>query len=174
VLLAAWLGYQLLTARVLPPSVDLLPKGSIQAELRRAVGKELGEYSGNYSVTNHPGQTEIAYNGYGWNKEHGEASHIVSLAIDRPEFVEMLVGRRLNNSGGPAVEDTYRAMIDNQFLPLREVRGEGENIRVTFDVPERIRRRAGDELLFLCFSESYEPQERTSRRVLHSVRWRDE
>jgi hypothetical protein len=65
-------------------------------------------------------------------------------------------------------------MIDNQFLPLREVRGEGENIRVTFDVPERIRRRAGDELLFLCFSESYEPQERTSRRVLHSVRWRDE
>jgi hypothetical protein len=174
VVLAGWLGYELLTAQLRPAPTALLTRDEVQMELRPAVGKELGEYSGNYSVTNHPGQTEIAYNGYGWNKEHGEASHIVSLAIDRPEFVEMLVGPRLSNSGDHAVEDTYRAMIDNQFLPLREVREEGENIRVTFDVPERIRRRAGDELLFLCFSKSYEPQERASRRVLHSVRWRDE
>lgn len=171
--LAGWLGYELLTSTVRPPPLELLSRGGIQPELWRADGKSLAEYSGSYSVSRHPGETKIAYNGSGWAKEGGEAEHIVILAVHRPEFVELLVGPRLRNRSTTVLQDTYRAMIDNQFLTLHQVQEEGEELRVTFDVPEHISRRAGDELLFLCFSKGYELQARASRRVLYSVRWRD-
>jgi hypothetical protein len=63
-------------------------------------------------------------------------------------------------------------MIAGQFLPLRETKPEGDRVRVRFDVPERILRRAGDELLFLSFSQGFDQEDRTSKRMLYLVRWR--
>jgi hypothetical protein len=43
---------------------------------------------------------------------------------------------------------------------------------IRFDVPDAIRRRAGDELVFFCFVKSFEVDDRESRRKLLSIRWR--
>ena len=63
-------------------------------------------------------------------------------------------------------------MMDGQFLCLRETTAEGDRLRVRFDVPEVNRRRAGDELVFLCFSRGFDQEDRTSKRLLDTVRWR--
>lgn len=170
--LAGWLGYEVFTAQVRPAPVPLLAREKIPTGLKRADGRIIGEFGGAYYVTNNPAQTRIAYNGYGWNFEDGYAGNIVILAVDRPAFVELLAEPRERDSERAARSDVYRAKIDNQFLPVREVRTEGDRLRVRFDVPEHIRRRKGDALLFLCFTQGYDEEDRQSTRLLCSVRWR--
>ena len=92
--------------------------------------------------------------------------------MDRPQFIEFTVEPRLVTNDDPERSDVYRAMIDNHFLPLREIRSDGKTVQVRFDVPELIRARKGDQLLFLCFTSSYDKPDRDSERVLHSVQWR--
>ena len=48
----------------------------------------------------------------------------------------------------------------------------GQSSTVRFEVPGAIRRRAGDEFLLLCFVKTFQPADRDSRRLLHSVQWR--
>jgi hypothetical protein len=128
-----------------------------------------------YDLDQHPPKaTGIFGNGWGWNESDGIASSIVTLAVRRPEFVELLVGPRQPGLGHPPREDVYRAVIDARPLPLREVRPEGDLLRVRFDVPEPIRRRGGDELLFLSFTQGFDEADAKSRRELRSVRWREE
>lgn len=170
--LAVWLGYEVLTAQVRPTPVPLLARDKIPTSLLRTEGRVIAEFGGAYDTTNNPTQTGIAYNGYGWTPEDGYAGNIVILAVDCPDFVELHVGPRERDGERPARPDVYRAKIDNEFLSLREVRTEGDRLRVKFDVPERIRRRGAHELLFLCFSQGYDEEDRDSTRSLYSVRWR--
>lgn len=89
----------------------------------------------------------------GWENGSGSAPFAVMVPVDRPQFVELRVGPRLQTAGDSGRSDVYRARIENQELPLAGVEPDtdGKSLRVRFDMPERIRRRAGDELLFLCF-----------------------
>jgi len=63
-------------------------------------------------------------------------------------------------------------MIDGISLPLREVIPSDYGWQVIFDVPSKIQRQTNDEILFLCFSKSYDTEDRDSDRLLYSVRWR--
>ena len=67
----------------------------------------------------------------------------------------------------------YRAQIDGVWLPLRGVQNEPEDrVRVVFDIPQSIKSRRQDEVVFLCFSAGYDAEDQESERILQSVRWR--
>jgi hypothetical protein len=171
--LAGWLGYEILSAQVRPAPVPVLTQKQISTELPRAEGRRLSEFGSAYSMTNHPGQTGIPYNGYGWDSETGLAGNIVIVAVDRPEFIEVRVGPRSGAGELPPRPDEFRAMIGAEFLPLREVHQSDGQTWVRFEVPEEVKSRAGKELLFLCFTKGFDSEDRESQRPLHSVQWRD-
>jgi hypothetical protein len=171
--LGAWLGYEIVSSRIISGSTLLRSRDTAVTALAPSEGSSISEFEGCYASPDDPQRTGISYNGYGWRAENGRvASPSVILALDRPEFVEILVGRRVADKGSSGRQDVYRAMIDNQFLPLREIRAEGDLLNVRFDVPAMIRARNGDELLFLCFTSGWDKPDRDSERALHSVRWR--
>lgn len=174
--LAGWLGYELLTIQIRQPPHSLLTRAQISTQLPRADGRKIEEFAGKYThtITNHPAATMIPYNGSGWNQDNGQAGAIVILALDRPNYIEMVVDPCQDRSKDSARPDLYRAKIDNQFLAVREVRKDGDQLRIRFDLPEAIRRRAGHEMLFLCFTRGFDQEDRQSKRLLHSVRWRQE
>lgn len=170
--LAGWLGYEILSAQVRPAPVPVLTRTQISTELPRAEGRQISEFANAYSPANHPGQTGIPYNGYGWDNETGLAGNILIVAIDRPEFIEVLVGPRTDSTEPSAQPDEFRAMIGAEFLTLRELHQAEGQIRVRFELPEKIKNRAGNELLFLCFTKGFDADARESQRPLHTVRWR--
>ncbi|HEX5219699.1 MAG TPA: hypothetical protein VFZ59_09040, partial [Verrucomicrobiae bacterium] len=172
--LAGWLGGEILTSQVRPAPAALLTRDRLRAELPKSDGRPLADFGGAYSVTNSPEATRISYNGYGWVSGSGLAGNIVILALDQPEFIELVVeARETDAAHGVVRQDQYRAMIDAVVLPLQEVREVAKGVRaVRFQVPEKIRRRRANELLFLCFSEGFDAEDRESQRLLHSVRWR--
>lgn len=100
------------------------------------------------------------------------ADHILILAVDKPEYIELEVSPRHAAGDVAPLEDRYRAMINARFLPDPTVTRDGDRIRVRFPVTPDIRERAGDELVFLWFGRDYSPAERDSTRTLYSVRWR--
>jgi hypothetical protein len=171
--LAGWLGYEILSAQVRPAPVPVLTRKQISTELPSAEGRRIVEFGGAYSITNHPSQTGIPYNGYGWDSETGLAGNIVIVAVDRPEFIEVLVGPRSDSAELPARPDEFRAMIGAEFLQFREVHQSEGPIRVRFEVPDKIKSRAGNQLLFLCFTKGFDSEDRESQRPLRSVQWRD-
>ena len=57
-------------------------------------------------------------------------------------------------------------------LRVREVVPEDEGFKVSFDIPMGKGDGISDEVLFLCFSREYGPEDRTSDRLLYSIRWR--
>jgi len=141
-----------------------LPSAS---ELLPLPGRSLAEYGGRYHLDAHPGQT-ARWNGQGWDVK-GEAGPVVSVAVDKPEFVEILVGERI---GFGNKSDTYRARIGLCELPLRGVESSKGALRVRFEVPPFMQTSEEPQLLFLCFSKSLEPLEHESRRLLYSISWR--
>ncbi|HEX5219214.1 MAG TPA: hypothetical protein VFZ59_06575 [Verrucomicrobiae bacterium] len=169
--LLAWLGYEGITAEVHQPPAPLLTRDKISTELFPVKGRRIKDFGGAYRPSD-PSETQIAYNGYGWHSEAGRASTIVILALDRPTHLELVVSKRQHDSAGASRPDVYRAMIDNKFLRLREIKPEGDIFRVRFDVPEMVRQRAGDEVLFLSFSKGFDKADSESQRFLYSVRWR--
>jgi hypothetical protein len=173
--LAVWMGYGILAGQYAVPPMPLQKRSGIPTALPPKPGCNLDALGAGYDLARHPPTvTGIFGNGWGWKETDGIASSIVTLAVRRPEFVEVLVGLRNPGLGDPTREDVYRAVIDGRPLPLREVAPEGDLLRVRFDVPEPIRRRGGDELLFLSFTRGFDEADAESRRELRSVRWRDE
>ncbi len=171
-LLAAWLACEIASTESSVLPVPPQTRNEILTMLPAANGRKISDCMGSYASDNCPKETQIAYNGYGWDCKSEEAGSVVILAVDRPQFVELLVSNRLDQITHPKRSDFYRAMIDAQFLNLRSVTQEGELLRVRFDVPESIQHHAGDELLFLCFSKGFDDEDRDSNRMLRSVRWR--
>jgi len=169
-LLAGWLVYQIALAKV--PVEDQHQQQPIQLSLPQAQGTPLNEFNGIYTPENHPSKTRIAGNGYGWEPDTGFAADVVSLAVDKPQFVELHVSKRRALYGGTGGDDIYQAQIDGVSLPLRDIARNGDGLKVTFDIPEAIRLRKGDEILFLCFSGIFGVEDRDSERFLFSVRWR--
>jgi len=167
--LASWLFLEIASARV-PAELPGLREGPQPSSTTPA--SSLSQFEGSYSETHVPSQSGLAFNGHGWEPETGFADDVVVLAVDRPEFVELhLTGRRAMN-GQSTRADRYHAVMDGQSLPLRSVVENADELRVAFDVPEKIRRQGQDQLLFLCFSGAFDPEDRESQRFLHSVRWR--
>ena len=175
--LVGWLGYEIGSIKYLNHPAKLTDRANIPVTLPAANGRGLAEYRGIYDLQNKPGKTGIPYNGYGWNrpaeKDAANAHHIVILAVDKPQFIELEVSGRRHGKGGDTQPDVYRAMINSRFLPDAEVRELGDRRVVRFAVPEEVRKRNGDEILFLWFGRNYEPAERESIRDLYSVRWRN-
>lgn len=91
------------------------------------------------------------------------------VAVDAPQFVELNLGPRIGSKGE---QDIYRARIGSIELPVTSVTNVNQTIRVRFEVPEAIRRRAGEELVFLCFVKTALPLDLDSHRILYSVKWR--
>jgi hypothetical protein len=173
-LLAIWLVCELVTAKVPADSRELPSPRNPSTEIivSRAQGTFLKDFNGTYTIDHHPAETRILGNGYGWDADGGFAASVVSVAIDQPEFVEVRVEKRRALYGALPEKDVYRAQIDGLCLPLRYIANETEGLRIVFDVPPEIRSRHQDEMLFLCFSERYDPEDRGSQRILHSIRWR--
>jgi hypothetical protein len=140
--------------------------------LPRADGRKLASFNGRYAMENHPEDTHIKYNGQGWGLD-GAAAPIVTLMLDRPQFLELVVGPRPPESG---LKDRYRAKIGTIELPLESLtRDAAENpsaIKVRFGIPKKIREQDKDQVAFLCFTEKWEPADRQSQRQLFAVRWK--
>lgn len=170
--LSAWLGFGIMTVQLRPQSPPVLKRSEIPLELPRSTMNPFAGIHGSYDLTNHPSNTAILGNGAGWNSGTGEVKALVALAIDQPRFIEVTVGPGIYKAGGSR-QDVYRAVLDGKFIPLEKMERHGEALHLRFEVPQAIRRRAGDELLFLCFTKGYDKADRESRRVLYSVRWRE-
>jgi hypothetical protein len=170
-LLAVWLIYEIVSAKV-PVQPQLAQNPPIQLALPHTQRVLLEDFNGIYTPDHHPAETKIAGNGYGWEPETGFTADVVSLAIDEPTFVELHVSERRASNGQTALKDVYRAQIDGVSLPLRRVIREGDGLEVTFEIPVRVQNRHQIEILFLCFSDGYNFDNRNSERFLYSVRWR--
>lgn len=168
--LAGWLVYEIASAKV--PVEEQHPQPAIRLALPHTQGTPLKDLNGVYTPDHHPDKTVIAGNGYGWEPESGFASDVVSLVVDQPEFVELRVIERRAVDGETARKDTYQAQMDGMPLRLRAVTKEGDELKMTFVVPEKIRTRQQTETLFLCFSDGYDVDDRNSERFLFSIRWR--
>lgn len=170
-LLAMWLVYEIVTAEVPVQTQRLGTRSHTELALPEKKIVSLEQFRGVYTLSHHPADTGIAWNGHGWESENGFADDIVVLTVDKPQYVELRVSERRAVNGEPARKDVYRAMIDGVLLPLRNVvRGDG--LRVTFDIPSDLQTRLNNEVLFLCFSGGYDTQDRDSERILYSVRWK--
>ncbi|HEX4264371.1 MAG TPA: hypothetical protein VH597_08530 [Verrucomicrobiae bacterium] len=169
-LLVAWLVYEIISAKV--PLTAQQDRSPIRLALPRAQGTALRDFNGTYTTDNSPAKTGIVGNGYGWDADGGIAFNVLSLAVDRPEFIELHLSPRRSSNGVSARNDSYRAQIDGQTLPLRDVAAENDGLKITFVIPQNIRQRQRDEMLFLCFSDRYDAADRNSERFLYSVRWR--
>ena len=132
----------------------------------------LHRFSGNYTLAQHPAQSGINSNGDGWDNLSGIAQDIVMVAVDRPEFVELVVSDRLSEGVEQVRKDVYQAKIGNQSLSIKSIEREEQKLRIWFDLPNEIKAQSGDEFLFVCFSTNYDLQDRESSRLLYSIRWR--
>ncbi len=138
----------------------------------RRESKPRFETGGRYNIDAPPSATGIVFNGEGWDASDWTAAPVVVLAVDGPQFVELTVGPRFTGERASAGREVYRAQMCGVELPLENVSTEGDVIRVHFGVPEAIRQRHETELLFVCFINGCDSQDRVSQRMLHAVRWR--
>jgi hypothetical protein len=167
-LLAGWLLYELATARV-PLGSSVAPSRP-EFMLPDAPGTPRASFEGGYSAAHLPSESGIAFNGHGWEPDTGFAGDVVTLAVDNPQFIELRVSERREFNGVLARKDVYQASMDGLALALRGVTNESDGLKVTFDVPPKLRK--GQQLLFVCFSAGYDAEDRDSERFLYSVRWR--
>lgn len=172
IVMGSWIGYGILTIQARPSPLALLDQEEILTGLPSSTSRPFINIHGKYDLIDHPNKSGLFGNGRGWKMEDGEARAIVMLAIDAPEFVEIVVGPGKYSLDDGAHHDAYQAVIDGHPIPVEKVESEGGRTRVRFAVPDTIRHRAGDELLFLCFTSGYSMVDRESRRILYSVQWR--
>jgi hypothetical protein len=171
-LLLLWLGYEIHSSQNGMPRHYLLTRQEVLQGTTREAGRKLESFNGCYNLETTPSATRIAYNGEGWDENDGLAGAVVVLAVDRPEFVELTVEPRLTDGSFSASRDSYRARIGGTELPLEKTSTNGDLIRVRFKVPEEIRRRRENNLLFLCFIGKCTAEDRSSLRMLRTVCWR--
>jgi len=136
-------------------------------------GRDLTAFQGKYSLEKHPLDTKVPYNGAGWSSD-GIASAIVTIAVDNPQFLEIVVGQP--ESPGE-IADVYRAKVGNMELPvehrMQTFVGNRAAVKVRFRIPDQITRQQCDQLMFLCFRTNWELQDRRSTRPLYEIRWRE-
>lgn len=164
--LAVWLIYGIASSEVPVPSQVA------DREKSATPAVSLESFAGSYEMTRHPSETGIPLNGAGWDIETGIADDVVTLVLDKPQFVELDVSERRNQNGEQTGADVYRAMIDGRMLPMKSKQSEDDGFKVLFNVPESIRRKNQNQILFLCFSDSFKQADRDSERFLYSVKWR--
>jgi hypothetical protein len=170
--LAVWLVGEIVIAKIPIQTPRQGSQAHIEPVLPPPKSIALSQFGGSYTLSHHPADTGIAWNGHGWESGNGFADDIVVLAVDKPQFVELRIGERRASNGEPAKKDVYRAMIDGVLLPLREVERGEDGLRVMFDIPSDLRARLNNEVLFLCFSDGYKVEDRVSERLLYSVQWK--
>ena len=133
--------------------------------------KKMSEFSGIYSLDSFPESTGIEGNGMGWQAKSGQAGSIVTLMVDRPQFLELTLGPEAE--GFPKV---YRARINNIELPLTGITpttyGTNTAKCVRFSIPESILRQNGNQLISLCFTPSFHGRDMKRTRPLYQVRWK--
>ena len=169
-LVAVWLVCEIALAKV--PAAEQYPNQPIRLMLPCVPGAVVENFDGIYTPDNPPNATGIPGNGYGWDPESGIAANIVSLAVDRPQFVELHVSQRRASNGESMGNDVYRAQIDGVSLQQQEVVPAADGLTVRFDLPKSIRSQQQEEVLFLGFSSGFSEADRDSERFLYSVRWR--
>ncbi len=140
--------------------------------------KEPNSFNGSYTLEKHPKHSYIRANGYGWKVQDGQADYIVLLLVDKPQYLELLIGPEEADR-----EAVYRAKINNIELPLESVlpaptgtntlNGTNAAFLVRFSIPEPILRQDNDQLVSLCFTPSYHEKDLECTRTLYQVRWRD-
>lgn len=168
-LLGIWLLYEIVAAQVPAPT---LPGYARQETDLPPPKSPLKIFGGIYTLDHHPADTGIDWNGHGWEPQNGFADDLVTLVVDKPEYIELLVDNRRGSNGEKARKDVYQAMIDGVLLPLRKVAPADNGWTVVFEIPPDLRKKLNDEVLFLCFSRGYDKGDRDSERILYSVRWR--
>lgn len=169
--LGGWLLFEIASTKVVPQIPEFAYGTAAQSELPHIQMTSLNKFGGIYSLSHHPADAGLSWNGYGWG-QNGFANDVVILAIDSPQFVELNVADREVSRGASIHKDTYRAMIDGMSLPLREVVRDDSVWKVKFDIPMRLHGGRNGEILFLCFSKEYDVEDRDSDRMLYSVRWK--
>jgi hypothetical protein len=168
-----WLGWQ---STSLWLNRDTAPGRSLAkteiSGLPALEGLKLAAFNGRYSPETHPIDSNVLYNGRSWQRD-GIVAPVVMLALDRPEFLEILVGEP-RAKGGTA--DVYRARLNNLELEKeseeRLQQGTDTLRRVRFRIPPTIVERNEDQLVFLSFVAKWEEDDRNSQRYLYEVRWR--
>jgi hypothetical protein len=165
--LAGWLIYGIGTAKVAIPSPT-----TEQTNKPPAPAVSIDSFGGSYTISKHPLQTGIQFNGAGWDAETGVADDVVMLMLDKPQFVELDVSERRTENDTETKADVYHAMIDGKMLPIKLQQSENDEFKVIFDVPESIRRQNQFQVVFLCFSDGFEKNDRDSERFLYLVKWK--
>ncbi len=135
-------------------------------------------FHGGYDKDNYPVKTGITGNGLGWSKDTGEANSILLIMVDKPQYLELLIGPEETDR-----EPVYRAKINNIELPLESVlpaptgtntlNGTNAAFLVRFSIPEPILRQDNDQLVSLCFTPSFHEKDLECARTLYQARWRD-
>ncbi|MBQ7589870.1 MAG: hypothetical protein IJU47_04205, partial [Verrucomicrobia bacterium] len=140
--------------------------------------QEPSTFNGSYTLQKHPVTSNIEVNGRGWDMADGEADYIVQLLVDKPQYLELLIGPEEADR-----EAVYRAKINNIELPLEYVRpaptgtntlnGTNAAFLVRFSIPEPILRQDNDQLVSICFTPSFHEKDLKCTRTLYQARWRD-
>jgi hypothetical protein len=170
-LLGGWLLFEIVTAKVAVQAPPLAKGMASESALPHASNPSLRESGGIYTLAHPASDSGIQWNGHGW-AQNGFADDVVILLVDKPKYVELQMDSRESSNGKRARNDDYQAMIDGISLPLRKVIPNDYGWQVRFDVPPELQKSPDDEILFLCFSEGYDAEDRDSDRMLYSVRWR--
>lgn len=156
------------------------PSWGIPANLERfpGISPEISAFNSDYTLEKHPSTSHIRGNGLGWKIPDGQADYIVLLMVDKPRYLELLIGPEEADR-----EAVYRAKINNIELPLESVlpaptgtntlNGTNAAFLVRFSIPESILRQDNDQLVSLCFTPSYHEKDLKCTRTLYQVRWRD-
>jgi hypothetical protein len=156
-------------AKLVPDAAASLSRKSDQQDSTEI---HLAAFHGSYGAGHNPRISGVSWNGLGWDAGGGLASDIIVLVVDRPDFIELHVSPRRRVGGRPPSSDAYQAMIGGNELALQRVVAEQDEIVVRFQVSERVRAAAENQVLFLCFSRGYKADDRESERFLYSVRWK--
>jgi hypothetical protein len=168
-ILLFWLGYEIARADCRHDMCRYLSRNEILPSLQANDGKRLRDFDGQFDANHHPIELPLKYGVLCWDKNTRTAAFTVMVPVDKPQFVELTVGPRMDG----ARPDTYRARIGNKELRLQNVeRLANDEIRVLFEVPTQSRSKAMDEFLFLCFVSVGDDSDWASTRRLQKIRWK--
>ncbi|MGN6643828.1 MAG: hypothetical protein ACTHKU_12595 [Verrucomicrobiota bacterium] len=169
--IAVWLISEILCSKAPILEQYVFNDASQSKALPRSSGADIAGFKGVYTKFDHPSKTGIPCNGRGWDTDSGFAANVIMVMVEKPDFLELVISQRRMQNGVPAKTDIYRAKIDGEWLNLEKVEHGQENLRVLFRVPDSVRSRKNDEVIFICFSKGFDAEDRNSDRILESIRW---
>jgi hypothetical protein len=118
-----------------------------------------------------PWESEILFNGFGWEQATGAAGPLVMLFVqDLSELILDLESP--SESASDPMPEKIRARVGLEPLILKSTTKTKRGYRIVFEAPRRSAYRDGVEVIFMAFSQPADFRELHSQWRLTRVRWR--